>query len=70
MLKRAPTRIELKPEDRQELDEMQKLRKSNKWQQQQQQQQPAQSAPDQRDQRTTAQRIGYSKPSGSVSPFR
>ena len=68
MLKRAPTRIELKPEDRQELDEMQKARKQNKWPPQQQQ--PAQSAPDQRDHRTTAQRIGYSKPSGSVSPFR
>lgn len=67
MLKRAPTRIELKPEDRQELDEMQKLRKQNKWAQQQQQ---TQTAPEPRDQRTTAQRIGLAKPSGSLSPFR
>jgi hypothetical protein len=66
MLKRAPTRIELKPEDRQELDEMQKLRKQNKWPPQQQ----AQQAPEQRDQRTAAQRIGFTKPSGSLSPFR
>lgn len=62
MLKRAPTRIELKPEDRLELEEVQRQnRRQNKWP-------PAPPpAPEQRD-RSVAARIGLQKQGSASSP--
>jgi hypothetical protein len=62
MLCRAPTRIELKPEDRHELDEMQKLnRKQNKW---------PPPPPPQPEHKSAAQRIGVQPPQQGGSPAR
>mgnify|MGYP003684018899 CR=1 FL=1 len=67
MLKRAPTRIELKPEDRLELDEMQKHnRRQGKWPPP-----PPPQAAEQREQKSAAARIGLHKGiGGSPAQFR
>jgi hypothetical protein len=70
MLKRAPTRIELKPEDRLELDEVQKAnRKQGKWSPSKWPSPPAQTPAEQRE-KSVAQRIGLHKGNGSPAQFR